>query len=341
MKTINNYAELVKEKHALNKTLAPVETDLTGASQAYAKGAKFIYNGIMYQAKTAIAQGTALVLNTNYEAAPNVETQIANEAAVRSQMGAKNLLIFDLAKIKEVNTNGTWTDNVYSFDGLTATFNSDGSISLSGTTSEWIAIKLVTPLFFEVLPANSYTLTGCPAGGSSLTYGLVAQFKDDATSKTLNDYGSGATNTYDINVSLTGGNVFVSLYPNIDFTGMTFKPMLRLAKDPDETYQPYAKTNVELTEQVSSLNTAIANKADASALNSKENVPTVLNATLAASATTLTFTDDSIGNNSRIRAYSDPFVLGLITDMAQSGTTVTLTCAAQASAVSVKLEVRN
>lgn len=75
--------------------------------------------------------------------------------------------------------------------------------------------------------------------------------------------------------------------------------------------------------------------------DAKEDVPTVLTSTLAAGATTLTFTDASIGNSSRIRAYSDPFVLGLITNMVQSGTSVTLTCAAQGSAVSVKLEVRN
>jgi hypothetical protein len=75
-------------------------------------------------------------------------------------------------------------------------------------------------------------------------------------------------------------------------------------------------------------------------LADKENKPTVLTATLAAGATTLTFTNAAIGNNSRIRAYSNPFVLGLIEDMSQSGTTVTLTCAAQANSVSVQLEVR-
>lgn len=81
---------------------------------------------------------------------------------------------------------------------------------------------------------------------------------------------------------------------------------------------------------------------EVSSLNSaKENKPTVITQTLSASATSLTFTDASIGNNSRIRAYSDPFVLGLITDMTQSGTSVTLTCNAQESAVSVSLEVRN
>ena len=87
-----------------------------------------------------------------------------------------------------------------------------------------------------------------------------------------------------------------------------------------------------ISAQIGSLNSAIANK---------ESTPTVLTQTLAASATSLTFTDASIGNNSRIRAYSNPFVLGLITDMTQSGTSVTLTCNAQSSAVSVSLEVRN
>ena len=103
---------------------------------------------------------------------------------------------------------------------------------------------------------------------------------------------------------------------------------------------------VNTSDIANNLTTATAGKVlDASqgkALNdAKENNPTVLTSTLAAGATTLTFTDASIGNNSRIRAYSDPFVLGLITNMVQSGTSVTLTCASQASSVSVKLEVRN
>ena len=126
MKTIVDYAELIKEKHALNETIAPVETDLTDASQAYAIGAKFIYDGTLYRAKTAIAQHDALVLNTNYEAAPDVETQIANEAATISAMGAKNILPFDLNAIKDLNTSGTWASNVYSYRGVDFTVNPDG-----------------------------------------------------------------------------------------------------------------------------------------------------------------------------------------------------------------------
>lgn len=78
MKTINDYAELVKEKHALNKTIAPVETDLTDASREYHIGEQFIINGGLFKAKTEIAQHDALVLNTNYEPADNLTEQIKN-----------------------------------------------------------------------------------------------------------------------------------------------------------------------------------------------------------------------------------------------------------------------
>ena len=78
------------------------------------------------------------------------------------------------------------------------------------------------------------------------------------------------------------------------------------------------------------------------ALNAaKNNKPTILTQTLAANTTTLTFTDASIGNNSRIRPYSNPFVSGLIKGISQSGTSITLTCKAQTSPVSVVLEVFN
>lgn len=78
-----------------------------------------------------------------------------------------------------------------------------------------------------------------------------------------------------------------------------------------------------------------------SAVATKEDEATVLTATLSAGSTTLTFTNASIGNDSRISIKSKPFVLGLVQDAVQSGTTVTLTCAAQSSAISVMLEVRN
>ncbi len=91
-------------------------------------------------------------------------------------------------------------------------------------------------------------------------------------------------------------------------------------------------TNCDLSGMVDSVNELKSDKADA---------PTILTQTLAAGSTSLTFTNAAIGNSSRVKYYSNPFVVGLITDAVQSGTTVTLTCAEQASAVSVMLEVSN
>lgn len=76
------------------------------------------------------------------------------------------------------------------------------------------------------------------------------------------------------------------------------------------------------------------------ALENKENAPIILSSTLTAGATTLAFTNPNIGNDSRIRVITDPFIKGL-EDAVQSGTTVTLTFTAQAVNVAVKLEIYN
>lgn len=86
----------------------------------------------------------------------------------------------------------------------------------------------------------------------------------------------------------------------------------------------------EVSSQMQTLETNIANV-----------TPVVLTQTLIAGNTTLIFTNAAIGNNSRIRPFSNPFVMGLIEDATQSGTSVTLTCAEQSSDVSVSIEVYN
>lgn len=65
-----------------------------------------------------------------------------------------------------------------------------------------------------------------------------------------------------------------------------------------------------------------------------------LSATLSAGSTTLTFTDSTIGNNSLIDIYTDPYGIVPLT-ATQSGTTVTLTFEAQSAAVTVDIIVKN
>lgn len=78
-----------------------------------------------------------------------------------------------------------------------------------------------------------------------------------------------------------------------------------------------------------------------SQISGKEAKPTDLTQTLTAGNTTLTFTNVAITNSAKARVYSDPFILGLITNMVQSGTTLTITCAAQSSDVNITVEIRN
>lgn len=69
--------------------------------------------------------------------------------------------------------------------------------------------------------------------------------------------------------------------------------------------------------------------------------PTILTQTLTAGSTTLTFTNVAIGNNSHVRPFSNPTIIGLIEDATQSGTSITLTCKEQSSDVSISLEIYN
>lgn len=71
-----------------------------------------------------------------------------------------------------------------------------------------------------------------------------------------------------------------------------------------------------------------------------ETVPTVLTASLAANATTLTFTNSAIGDNTRIDVYSSVYGVNP-TGMSQSGTTLTLTFPSSHSAASIKIHCWN
>jgi hypothetical protein len=55
--------------------IAPIQTTLT-ASQNYAIGEQFVYNGLLYKATAAIAQGGAITIDGNCESAENVTEQI-------------------------------------------------------------------------------------------------------------------------------------------------------------------------------------------------------------------------------------------------------------------------
>lgn len=58
--------------------IAPIEPDLTSASQSYATGKQFSNAGILYKATVAINQGDAIVVGTNCEVSDDITDQIGS-----------------------------------------------------------------------------------------------------------------------------------------------------------------------------------------------------------------------------------------------------------------------
>ena len=156
-------------------------------------------------------------------------------------LGAKNLLYMTLESLKSNNTDGTWSNNVYTYNDVTFTVNSDGTISTSGTASGAVTFDIYTFSTWEKYPLKF--LSGCPSGGSLSNGYCVRAIRSAVFSK--NDEGNGVL----LDQDNTGSTTFrINVQSGTNMANLTFKPMIRLATDTDPTYQPYAMTNKELTD---------------------------------------------------------------------------------------------
>ena len=176
-----------------------------------------------------------------------LETKVNNEIATRAELGAHNLLPFDLAAIKAANTSGTWSDNAYTYQGITVTFNADGTCTATGLEEN--EYKALGNVFIKYCPVYAYKagniISGCPAGGNVNTYSILLT-NAAATQLLAYDAGNGGTYNTDVNDAL----ISIRFMQNTVVESLTFKPMVTLATDTDTTRLPYAKTNRELTNEV-------------------------------------------------------------------------------------------
>lgn len=154
-------------------------------------------------------------------------------------IGAKNLLPYPYSE-------GNITRN-----GITFTDNGDGTITLNGTISSSSAQINITPL--SNVGENPYEGLKLSGGISTKT---VMRFRI-----------TNAEGTYLRDARDEGNGVIIPAIESNQRCGITLltsetslnnvkiSPMLRLAKDTDDTWQPYAATNRELT--VKKANTSI------------------------------------------------------------------------------------
>ena len=171
----------------------------------------------------------------------DLQTQINNVNVVNT-ITAASIGIYRKNLLK--NTAGTSTQN-----GITFTYNSDGSVTCNGTATADTNYRYII-----TLPENtSFTLSGCPAGGSTSTYNLFAMDADtwskihrhtDATGEVT--FNTGSCKTWHFIIRIVNGQTVSNL---------TFYPMLRNAAIPDNTYEPYVD---DLQTQVNDLRAQLA-----------------------------------------------------------------------------------
>ena len=160
---------------------------------------------------------------------------ISGWTGVNVQNGGDNLL----------PTFGTPT---ISGSGVTATINSDGSVTLSGTATSTVTIDapVGTWQWDGVTPC---WLSGCPSGGSSSKYSLRVQ-GETAGSYSNDDYGNGVALSEVYYGTLANKNIKfrIVVRKGQNVTGKTFRPMLNKGTSA-KPYASYVSTTYPLTWQ--------------------------------------------------------------------------------------------
>lgn len=173
-------------------------------------------------------------------------------------LGAKNLLPLTLASLRANTSGGTWTDNVYVKEGITYTVytNSNGfiiRINANGTTS-----TNPSNLIFNhnsrknlFLSAGTYIISKGNTNNSAILYWnlyndstyvrQIASLGSSASQEVIIDYSD--YNAYEIGIHVVANSTI-----DVDFY-----PMVRYAFDVDNTYQPFAMTNQQITPYVQSI----------------------------------------------------------------------------------------
>lgn len=134
---------------------------------------------------------------------------------------------------KNLLKNEATSNTVY---GITLTVNDDGTVKVNGTATDAVYLNVKNDFAFE--KDKSYTLSGCPVGGSATTYSIYIN------GKSSHDYGNGVTYA---EKEGSMANVVIVIRKGTTVNNLVFKPMLRYAEITDDTFQPYVESVVTPT----------------------------------------------------------------------------------------------
>lgn len=180
----------------------------------------------------------------------HIEDGIANAmtSGNMSYLGAKNLNAYPYYEGSHTDHNVVWTDNgdgTVVANGKATGANGDFNCHSHSATNE---------LYQLILPNGKYIVSGCPTGGSTSTYYIQIGCYDTAGENFVvlgRDLGNGVEITLNgdyYSVNSVRLNITCRVYNNYTANNLVFKPMIRLAGDNDNTWQPYAMTNKQITD---------------------------------------------------------------------------------------------
>jgi len=181
--------------------------------------------------------------SNNVVKSSGVYSAVDNIYKVMGQNGAKNLLSYPFYQTTRTNNGITYTDN------------GDGTITANGTATNTSTFSMSTRISSQkpntYLKNGTYILSSGISGESATTYELQAGITIDGAyyevCKTRNGPAQFTINGSDEDTE--GAYIAITIVIRTGYVAdnLTFYPMLRLASDTDSTWQPYAKTNQQLT----------------------------------------------------------------------------------------------
>ena len=149
----------------------------------------------------------------------------------------KNKLPMTVEGIKAANTEGTWSGNVYTINGVTLTIltNTGGNVTgivVNGNAS--------TNVFFNIAGGISIysgqILNGAPTGGR------LYISNSTGTEDYAADTGSGST----ISADKTDCICYIVILSGTSLSNVVYYPMLRLSTETDPTFEPYRSSNATI-----------------------------------------------------------------------------------------------
>lgn len=182
----------------------------------------------------------------------SVEDAISDVYGVMGENGAKNKLPVLFSAVKSANNAGTWNNNVYTQDGVSATCEVDANGYVLSVTLDSNGSPTTGNLYFNLgntlSETGNFILSGSPENKPNNTH-IFVRVRDALNTKwTYYSDTTGKGKPFSIASGEFANCVIQSLSGTI-CNNLVFYPMIRDARDTDSTYVPYTMTNRELTEK--------------------------------------------------------------------------------------------